>query len=145
MTCTLTMTLISETQEGTIGEDWRYDLSVKVFSNKLEGESTVKVPKHNLPSGVVREPHGAPAPVELFRGECEDRLLVRMHLVATEVDMFINDVGKSDKDLAIDCPGPGGGKVTKEVDIAAGVRESPGIIPKTAVFTARVRFTLDCE
>lgn len=145
MTCSLTMTLISETQEGEIGDDWKYDISVKVFNDKLEGEARVSVPKHNLPSGVVREPHGSPAPVVLFSGNCSGSLLLRMHLKATEVDMFVNDVGEANKDLAIDCPGPGGGKVTKEVDLAAGVRESPGIVPKTAVFTARIRFTLACE
>lgn len=144
MTCTLTMTLISETQAGDIGEDWKYDLAAKVFNDKLEGEARVSVAKHNLPPNVVREPHGAPGPVELFSGECEDQLLVRMQLTATEVDMFVNDVGKASKDLRIECPGPGGGKVTKEVDIAAGVRESPGIVPKNAVFTVRIRFTLTC-
>jgi hypothetical protein len=145
MTCTLTMMLISETQEGNIGEDWKYDLAVKVFNENLVGEATVSVPKHNLPTGVIREPHGAPAAIELLSGECKGRLLVRMELTATEVDMFVNDVGTAGKDLAIDCPGPGGGKVTKEVDVAAGVRESPGIVPKTAVFTVRARFTLTCD
>jgi len=145
MICTLTMTLISETQEGDIGEDWKYDLAVKVFNGKLDGEATVKVPKHNLPSGIVRVPHGAPEPVVLFRGECDEPLLVRMNLTATEVDMFVNDVGKACKDLQIERPLPGTEKVTKEVDIAAGVRESPGIVPKTAVFTVRVRFTLTCD
>lgn len=145
MTCTLTMTLISETQEGNIGEDWKYDLAATVINEKLEGEATLSVPKHNLPSGIVREPHGAPGPVVLFSGDCEDRLRVRIQLTATEVDMFVNDVGKAGKDLSIECPGPGGEKVTKEVDIAADVRESPGIIPKTAVFTVRARFALTCD
>lgn len=145
MTCNLTMMLISETQEGEIGDDWKYEISAKVFNDKLEGEATVSVPKHNLPSGVVREPYGSPAPITLFSGGCSGELLVRLQLKATEVDMFVNDVGRTEKDLRIECPGPGGGKVTKEVDLAAGVRESPGIVPKTAVFTARIRFTLACE
>jgi hypothetical protein len=145
MTCTLTMTLISETQEGNIGEDWKYDLDVQVFHQSLVGEGTVSVPKHNLPSGVVRQPYGSPAPQVLYSGECKERLLVQMELTATEVDLFVNDVGKAGKDLAIDCPGPGGGKVTKEVDVAVDVKESPGIVPKTAVFTARARFTLTCD
>lgn len=145
MTCSLTMTLISETQAGEIGDDWKYEITAKVFNSKLEGEATVSVPKHNLPSGVVREPHGSPAPVPLFSGECSGELLVRIHLKATEVDLFVNDVGEASKDLAIDCPGPGGGKVTKEIDVDVGVRESPGIVPKTAVFTSRIRFTLVCE
>jgi hypothetical protein len=144
MNCTLTAALISETQEGDIGEDWKYTLSVKAFEDDLDGEATISVPKHKLPAGVVREPFGSPAPVQVYRGECERGFLVRLLLTATEVDLFINDVGKAEKELRIDCPGPGGGKVTKEIDIAAGVRESPGILPKNAVLTVRVRLTLTC-
>ncbi|RPH97870.1 MAG: hypothetical protein EHM68_06645 [Lysobacterales bacterium] len=144
MNCTLTLALISETQEGNIGEDWKYHLSVKAFEDDLDGEASISVPKHTLPSGEIREPFGSPAPVTVFSGECKSGFLVRMKLTATEVDMFINDVGKVEKELRIDLPAPGGGKVTKEVDLAAGVRESPGIIPKSAVFTVRVRLTLAC-
>jgi hypothetical protein len=144
MTCTLTMALVSEAQEGDIGEDWTYRLAAKVFDGDLDEEASISVPKHNLPSGVVREPHGRPAPVTLFSGECQSSVLVRMQLTATEIDLFVNDVGTVEKELRIGCPGPGGGKVTKEVDLAAGVRESPGILPKTAVFTVRVRLTLAC-
>jgi hypothetical protein len=145
MTCKLTMTLISESQQGNIGEDWKYDLDVKVLAGDRKGGGSVSVPKHNLPSGPVRQPHGAPAPQVVFTGECTDALEVQMHLVATEVDMFVNDVGKVNKELRIECPGPAMGTVTKEVDIAVGVRESPPIFPKKAVFTLRVRFTLTCE
>lgn len=145
MTCKLTMTLISENQVGNIGEDWKYEVEAKVFTEGLQGQGIVQVPKHHLASDVVAVPHGSPPPQVLFTGQCADGLLVRLHLKATEVDMFINDVGKADKDLRIECPGPAGGTVTKEVDIAAGVRESPGILPKNAVFTVRVRLTLACE
>ena len=86
MTCKLTMTLISESQEGNIGEDWKYDLDIKVETE-----------------------------------------------------------GKLKRDLTIECPGPAGGTVTKELDLAVPVREMPPILPKKAVFTLRVRFTLRCE
>lgn len=145
MTCKLTMTLISESQQGNIGEDWKYDLDVKVRSGDQEGRGSVSVPKHNLPSGPIREPHGSPTPLVVFTGECTDALEVKMRLVATEVDVFINDVGKLSKDLRIECAGPARGTVTKELDLAVGVRESPPIFPKKAVFTLRVRFTLACE
>jgi hypothetical protein len=145
MTCTLTLTLISETQEGTIGEDWKYSLLAKAFEGDLGGEGSISVPKHNLPSGAVRAPFGAPAPVTVFSGECSKGFLVRLELTATEVDMFVDDVGTVEKELRIDCPGPGGGKVTKEVDIDVFVRESPVILPKSAVLTVRVRLTLACD
>jgi hypothetical protein len=145
MTCKLTMTLISEHQEGECGNDWKYDLDAKVFHEGLQGEGRVSVPKHILEPGNVREPHGGPEPLVIFSGECLTELLVRMRLTATEVDIFVNDVGKADKDLKIECPGPGREKVIKEVDIAAGVREAPAILNKNSVFTVRVRFTLVCE
>jgi hypothetical protein len=145
MTCTLTLTLISETQEGTIGEDWKYSLAAKAFDGDLDGEATIHVAKHKLPSGVIREPFGSPPPATVFSGECEQGFLVRLQLTATEVDMFVDDVGTAEKELRIECPGPGGGKVTKELDISVGVRESPGIVPKTAIFTVRVRLGLACE
>lgn len=145
MNCALTLALISETQQGNIGEDWKYHLSVKAFEDDLNGEASISVPKHTLPSGQIREPFGSPAPVTVFSGECQTGLLVRMQLTATEVDLFVNDVGKVEKELRIACPGPSAGKVTKEVDLAAGVRESPHLLPKkTAVFTVRVRLTLAC-
>ncbi len=146
MTCKLTMTLISESQEGRCGDDWKYELSVKVFSEGLKGEGSISVPKHTLESGAIRAPHGSPDPVVLFTGECPTELLVRMDLTATEVDLFVNDVGKASKEIKIESPGPVGHKVTKEVDIAAGVRESPGLLGnKNSVFTLRVRFTLVSE
>lgn len=145
MSCRLTMTLISECQEGNIGEDWKYDLQVQVIGKDLAGEGSVSVAKHNLPSGVVREPHGSPPPQVLCNGECKSEIRLRMHLTATEVDLFVNDVGKIEKDLVIACPGPAGGTVTKEVDLAVPVRESPPILPQKAVFTLRVRFNLTCS
>ena len=139
------MTLISESQEGNCGDDWKYDLDVKVFSEGLKGEGSICVPKHTLETGEVRTPHGAPDSLELFQGDCLNELLVRMQLTATEVDLFVNDVGKASKDIKIDCANPMGNKLTKEVDIAAGVRESPGIFNKNSVFTLRVRFILVCD
>lgn len=145
MSCKLTMSLISESQEGNCGDDWKYDLDVKVFLQGLKGEGQFNVPKHTLPVGVVEPPHGSPEPQVIFEGDCTDEILVRMELTATEVDMFKNDVGKASKDVRMQCPGAGGDSVTKDVDIAAGVRESPGILNKNSVFTLRVRFTMTCS
>ena len=145
MSCRLTMTLISKLQEGNVGEDWKYHLDIKVLRDGVIGEGSLKVPKHKLPSGLVREPHGTPAPLLLYTGDCTGELLLRSHLTATEVDVFVNDVGEIQKDLVIECPGAAGGTVTKEVDIEVAVRESPPILPRKAVFTLRVRFNLTCS
>jgi len=145
MTCKLTMTLISEHQEGQCGEDWKYDVEVQVFHEGLQGGGKISVPKHILEGGQVRMPHGTPEPLVVYSGECLTELLVRMQLTATEIDMFVNDVGKATKEVNIECPGPRGDKVTKEVDIVAEVHEAPAILNKTSMFTVRVRFTLTCD
>lgn len=144
MSCRLTMTVVSECQEGNIGEDWKYDLDVKVHSGELQGQGSVSVAKHNLPSGIVRDPHGSPAPQVLLTGECTDELVLRIRLVATEVDLFVNDVGEVQTELVMACPGPAGGTLTKELDLDVQVRELPQILPRKAVFTLRVRFNLAC-
>jgi hypothetical protein len=139
------MTLVSEYQEGECGEDWKYDLDVKVFHEGLQGEGRISVPKHTLAAGVVKEPFGSPEPMVIYTGECLTELLVKMELTATEVDLFVNDVGKASKEITIECPGPHGDKVTKEVDIPVPVKEAPAILNKHSVFTARVRFALTCD
>jgi hypothetical protein len=142
MTCKLTMTLVSETQEGECGDDWMYRLEAKVFHGGLRADAVVEVPEHKLASGEVQEPFGEPAPVDLFEGDCDGPLQVRLLLVATEVDTFINDVGEASKEVTIDCPPPGDQPLVRDVDISAGVRESPGIRNLNSVFTLRLRFRL---
>jgi hypothetical protein len=139
----LMMILVSEGQEGNLGEDWKYDLGVKVFNNGLQNEASVEVPKHRLESGRVEPPFGSPPPVELYQGEAGEELLLRFHLVATEVDLFVNDVGSVSKDLQLQLPAPGEPALSRELDLAAGVRESPGIRDLNAVFTLRIRLAVE--
>jgi hypothetical protein len=145
MTYKLMMTLVSEGQEGDCGDDWQYRLEAKVFHGGLRADAVIEVPEHKLMSGEVREPYGAPEPVELFRGECDGPLQVRLLLIATEVDTFVNDVGQASMDVTIECPPEGDRPVVRDVDIAAGVRESPGIRNLNSVLTLRLRFTLTRE
>lgn len=143
MSCKLTMALVSEHQEGDVGDTWMYDLEVKVFSGSLLGEATISVPKHDLEPDTPHEPFGSPQPVVIFEGECEEELLLRLELTATEVDLLINDVGKASKDVRLEMPAPGCTVLNREVDISAGVRESPGIRNLNSIFTLRVRFSLE--
>jgi len=139
------MTLISEHQEGRCGDDWKYDVDAKVFNEGLQGEGVISVPKHTLRVGVVEKPHGLPEPLTIYTGECLTELLVKLNLKATEVDMFINDVGKASMEFKLECPGSVGGSITKEVEISAGVREVPAFLNRDSVFTVEVRFDLVCE
>ncbi len=143
MSYRLTMALVSEGQVGNLGVDWKYELEAKVFCSGLKSDVTVEVPKHRLDSGTVMQPHGAPAPVLLYEGECEQDPLLRLRLVATEVDLFINDQGSVDKDIPLELPEPGDAPWVREYDLAAGVRESPGIRDLNSVFTLRIRLTLE--
>jgi hypothetical protein len=139
------MTLISEHQEGECGKDWKYEVGVKVFNQGLQGEGLISVPKHTLEAGAAEKPHGLPESLLVFAGECTGELLVKMHLEATEVDLFVNDVGQASMEFKLECPGPAGGSVTKEIEIAAGVREAPAFLNRDSVFTVQVRFDLVCE
>jgi hypothetical protein len=141
MNCKLTMTLISESQKGECGDDWKYDLQAEVFEGELVGKGQISVPKHTLESGTVCEPFGSPEPVVLFEGECSSDLEVNVQLTATEVDLFVNDVGKASKKILIEPPHPGSTKQTREVDIDVNVKEAPAFLNKEAVFTLRVRFS----
>jgi hypothetical protein len=139
------MTLLSETQEGECGDDWKYEVEAKVFDEGLKGQGKISVPKHVLPAGVVEPPFGDPKPVTVYEGGCLTELLVRLHLTATEVDLFVSDVGSASMELKMECPGPGVTKLSRKVDITAGVREAPVILNKDSVFSVSLRLDLMCE
>lgn len=145
MGCKVTMSLVSERQDGPIGDDWKYVVEAKVFNEGLKGKGTVSVPKHNLPGGVTQAPPGPPEPVVMDGGDCGGTVLVRAHVKATEVDMFISDKGESSVDITMKCPGPGEAVVTKESEVSVGVRESPGISGETSIFRVVLRLEAACE
>lgn len=145
MTCKMVMTLLSENQEGDCGDDWKYDVEVKVFNEGLKGEGKFSVPRHKLPVHVVEKPFGNPEPITVYSGDCLTELLVRLQLTATEVDLFMNDVGTASMEFKMECPGPGVSKMSRKIDITAGVREAPVILNKDSVFTVGLRFDLICE
>ncbi len=145
MTCKLTMTLLSEHQEGECGDDWKYEVGVKVLSEDQNGEGIISVPKHKLVVHSVQKPYGHPGPLNVFSGECKTEILVKLHLKATELDLFMNDVGEASMQFKLACPRVAGGKVSREFEISAGVREVPAFLNKHSVFSVQVRFDLICE
>jgi len=134
--------LLQESHEGPIGDDWRYWIEIKVFNQGLQGQGTIKVAKHSLPSGTTQPPPGPPAPIEIPAGDCSNPLKVKLTLEATEVDLFKNDVGKTDIDLMLDCPKPGQSPRVYDKQISVGVVESPGITGETSILTLKVRLEL---
>ena len=141
----LTFSILSERQDGKIGDDWKYDVEVKVFNQGLKGKGTISVPKHNLTDGVTVEPHGNPEPLVLEAGEPGSDLKIWMKLVATEVDTFRNDVGESDLNFMMRCPGSGDAPITVEKEISCGVTEKPVIADNTAIFKVVVRLVASAE
>jgi len=140
----VTFSILTENHEGPIGEDWRYWIEAKVFNRGLQGQGTINVEKHNLPSGTTQAPPGPPEPIEIPAGDHNNQLKVKLTLEATEVDLFRNDVGKTDIDLYLDCPGPGESQRVHEREISVGVVESPGITGETSIVTLKIRLVLDC-
>jgi len=136
--------VLTENHEGPIGEDWRWWIEAKVFNQGLKGQGVIKVKKHNLPSGTTQEPPGPPAPLELPAGDYNNEIKVKLTFEATEVDLFKNDVGKTDYDFHLKCPKPGENSLVYEREVSVGVVESPGITGETSILTLLVRLELTC-
>ena len=137
--------ILEENHEGPIGDDWRYWVECKVFNQGLKGEGKITVKKHSLKTGVTQVPPGPPEPLELPAGDCGETVKIKLTLEATEVDLFRNDVGKTDIDTHLECPGPGEEPLVRDGQISVGVVESPGITGETSIITLNVRLVLSCD
>jgi len=141
----VTISVLSESQEGDIGDDWKFELNAKVFNEGLAGEGDIKVKKHNLPAGVIQDPPGLPEPLVIPGGTGENNILVRLKLKATEVDMFQNDSGTVESDLTCPCPTVEDRISAHQTEMSVGVRESPGFLNQVAIFTLKLRVVIERE
>ena len=139
----VTISILSESQEGDIGDDWRFELNVKVFNEGLTDEGNFKVKKHTLTAGSVQDPPGPPAPLTLKAGDAEQHILIRFKLKATEVDLFQNDTGIIESDLTCPCPSVEDRISAHQTDLSVGVRESPGFLNQVAIFTLKLRVVIE--
>lgn len=145
MACKVSLTLVSETQEGNIGNDWKYSIEVKLFNSGLKDQGRIHVPKHLLDPGAIQPPPGPPDTLVLQAGECGSEVLLKIELTATEVDTFRNDSGTSNSSLKLKCPGPGETPIARDIELSVGVSEKPDVLNKNAVFTAKARVLATCE
>ena len=141
MPCTLTMAVLSETQEGDIGDDWKYTLQAKVYSGALTGQDTISVPKHSLQSGKIQDPPGPPAAVVIPAGDGGE-INVELKLEVAEVDLLKNDTGEKSISIPLTCPEAGGAALVEEREVSAGVTEAPSGVGN-AVFKLNVRLVLE--
>ena len=138
----ITMSVLTESQEGDVGDDWKYSLQAKVYSGALQGKDTIEVPKHTLESGKVQEPPGPPAAVVLPAGEPGDEIKLDLKLVASEVDLLKDDTGEKVISFSMTCPKAGADPVIDEREISAGITEAPTGIGN-AVFKLNLRLVLE--
>jgi len=144
MACKIAISLLSESQEGTIGNDWKYSVEAKVFSGPLTGEGAIQVRKHRLDSGKTQVPPGPPEDLVLPAGEAGDRIHVALRFNVAEVDLFKNDTGEATASLKLTCPPAGGAAVVEEREISIGVDEEPSGIGH-AIFKLTYRVTLESD
>jgi hypothetical protein len=143
MACKITILLLSEGQEGNIGNDWKYELEAKIFSGPRIGMGTIRVPKHTLESGINLEPPpGPPEPLVLPAGEPGGRIRVDLRLSVEEVDVIENDTGAMSTSIKLTCPGAGEPPVVHEREISVGVSEQPSGFG-SASFTLAFRMTVE--
>ena len=144
MACKITISLLSESQEGTIGNDWKYSIEAKIFSGALTGKGTIKVPKHRLDSGKPQVPPGPPEVLVLPAGEAGAAIRVDLRFKVAEVDLFKNDTGEMPTSFKLACPPVGGAAVVEEREVSIGVEEEPSGIGH-AIFKLAYRVTLESE
>lgn len=148
MACRLTVTLLTESQTGSIGNDWTYSLEVRVFhkdtSGDLTGEGTIRVPEHRLDSGKTQVPPGPPADLVLPAGEAGAAIFVDLRFSVAEVDVLQNDVADTTGSFKMTCPAAGGPPVVEEREIWVSVVEQPSGIGR-AVVRLTYRVTLESD
>lgn len=141
MASKLTISLLSESQKGTIGNDWKYSLEAKVFSGGLQGKGTISVPKHTLDSGKTQAPPGPPEAMEIAAGEPGTEVSLDLRLAVAEVDLLQNDTAEKSYSFKLMCPAAGSTPLVEERELTIGVSEEPSGIGNS-VFKLALRLTL---
>ena len=144
MSAKLSFTIIQESHDGPVGDDWRYKVEAKVYNEGLRDEAIIEVAEHKLPDGTRQTPPGPPATINMDAGDSSLPVLIKLRAEATEVDTFRNDVGFTNIDLSLDCPEPGKAPLVHDQVMEIAVVESPALTHATSILTLTLRFTLSC-
>jgi hypothetical protein len=145
MECKLTVSVIEESLEGDIGDDWEYTVTATVIDpNGRSIESgKIRVPEHQLKPGTTQPPPQA-AGVKVRAGVCGTFPKVELRLDVNEVDWLIDDPGSKTVLVPIDCPGEGKPPSAKETVISVQVRERPKALGGEATFKLKLRLATVC-
>ena len=144
MECQITFSLLSESLDGNIGDDWKYSVEAKVFNPELTGSGTIKVRKHQLRPGMRQTTPALGQSVSIPAGSCSSSPHVELVLHATEVDWLIDDKSSSALSVPVECPALGGRSIVVEPEISVQVHEMPRFLGGSAVLTIKVRLVTSC-
>jgi hypothetical protein len=141
--CAITLSLLSESLTGNIGEDWEYSVEARVFNPELTGTGVVNVPEHKLSPGATQPIPESIESIVLPAGPCNTGPVVELILQAREIDWLIDDNGSNLIRVPVECPGPGGPSSIIEPEISVRVREVPSIRGRFASLRVRVRLVAE--
>ena len=94
MECKLTVSVVEESVEGDIGDDWEYSVTATVIDAKGRSieSGRIRVPEHLLKPGAAQPPPQA-AGVKVRAGACGTFAKVELRVDVNEVDWLVDDPG----------------------------------------------------
>ena len=145
MECKLTVSVVEESVEGDIGDDWEYAVTATVIDAKGRSieSGRIRVPEHLLKPGAAQPPPQA-AGVKVRAGACGTFAKVELRVDVNEVDWLVDDPGSRTVLVPIDCPAQGKPPFTKEAEISIPVRERPKVLGGEATFKLKLRLVAIC-
>jgi hypothetical protein len=145
MECKLTVSLVEESLEGDIGDDWEYTVTATVIDPKGRSieSGRIRVAEHCLKPGTSQPPPQA-AGVKIRAGACGTFPKVELRLDVNEVDWLVDDPGSTTVMIPIDCPGQGKPPFATETVISVKVRERPKALGGEATFKLKLRLATVC-
>ena len=144
MPCTILMTVVRESLEGDIGDDWTYTVGATVLNPTVVGTGDISVEEHTLSPGTTQEPPQPTRSLSLPAGPCGKQARVQLKLVAREVDALVDDTGDSSTSVSLTCPAADGPPIYVEQDIAVKVYEEPRVLGGEATLTVSVQLVASC-
>lgn len=111
MGCSVTLTIVEESLNGDIGDDWEYSVEIKVYNPASAttpvSAGTISVPEHRIAPGTSQSPPPGTTGLILEAGPCESVARVDLTFTASELDLISDDTEVDSRGLTVACPGPG--------------------------------------